>query len=193
MARKRDRWTRERANRVRPTSQAPKDGWLLTELAQLTEIPASTVRYYVQQRLLRPIEFRGTATRYSRRELMMLLGLHRLEVEGDLTLIERKRRLEERTEQELEQLIGSGPIPDQAAVALGFELTGPTPPDDNSSRDVLVPKLGCDLVETWQRIALLPGLELMLRADAQPVAQAAAQRICSEYSSRSGDGRHGLE
>jgi hypothetical protein len=39
----------------------------------------------------------------------------------------------------------------------------------------------CAGVEHWQRIALLPGLELMLRADARQPASLAAQRIVDEY------------
>jgi len=35
--------------------------------------------------------------------------------------------------------------------------------------------------EFWQRITLLPGLELFLRADAPEAARSAAQRICDEY------------
>jgi hypothetical protein len=34
---------------------------------------------------------------------------------------------------------------------------------------------------TWQRVCLLPGLELMIAADASPVVLSAARRICEEY------------
>lgn len=193
MVRKRDRWTRERAKRVRPTSQAPEEGWLLTELAQLTGIPVSTVQYYVRLHLLRPLQFRGTATRYPRRELLTLLGLRQLEGDRDSTLIERKRRLDKLTEPELEQLIDSGSITEQARAALSLESAGLNPLEDKFLRDDRAHELGLDTMETWHRIALLPGLELMLRTDAKPVVQAVAQRICNEYSSRDRDGQHGPE
>ncbi|HMA93881.1 MAG TPA: MerR family transcriptional regulator, partial [Polyangiaceae bacterium] len=184
---------RERAKRVRPTSQAPEEGWLLTELAQLTGIPVSTVQYYVRLHLLRPLQFRGTATRYPRRELLTLLGLRQLEANRDSTLTERKRRLDKLTEPELENLIDSGSITEQARAALSLESAGLHPLDDKSLRNDPAHELGGDTIETWQRISLLPGLELMLRADAKPVVQAVAQRICSEYSTRDRDEQHGLE
>jgi hypothetical protein len=34
---------------------------------------------------------------------------------------------------------------------------------------------------TWQRIALLPGLELLIDAAASPAVRRAAQSICAEY------------
>jgi DNA-binding transcriptional MerR regulator len=66
----------------------------LAELAQLTELSETTIRYYVQQRLIRPIERRGTATRYERRELLRLLGFTRLKHDvPDLSRARLQRRL----------------------------------------------------------------------------------------------------
>lgn len=42
-------------------------------------------------------------------------------------------------------------------------------------------ELGGATVEHWERIPLLPGLDLMLRSDAKEPARAVAQRICNEY------------
>ena len=36
--------------------------------------------------------------------------------------------------------------------------------------------------ERWERIALLPGLDLIVRADAKEPARLVAQRICEAYS-----------
>jgi hypothetical protein len=36
-------------------------------------------------------------------------------------------------------------------------------------------------IESWQRLELLPGLELLLRPSASPAAVRAAQAICREY------------
>jgi len=38
--------------------------------------------------------------------------------------------------------------------------------------------------ERWERIALLPGLDLIVRADAREPARLVAQRICEVYSVR---------
>jgi hypothetical protein len=67
----------------------------------------------------------------------------------------------------------------------GIDVTlAPTPvaltPAHASARSSPVEK-GLGAGESWQRIALLPGLELLLRADAKEAARSAAQRICEEY------------
>jgi hypothetical protein len=39
-------------------------------------------------------------------------------------------------------------------------------------------------LETWQRVRLLPGLELMVRSDASPAVRRAAQSIYDDYVGR---------
>lgn len=174
--RKRGQWTRSRAKRGRPKTPAPTTGWLLAELAALTEIPITTVRHYVVHRLLRPGEFRGTLTRYQRRELLRLVAIRRLKAEQDLTLDEIRRKFEELGEASLEEWIRSGPLSPTVAAALGIELPPVVPVTAGT-----VGAFASSAIEHWQRITLLPGLELMLRSDAKPAAVSAAQRICEEY------------
>ena len=81
--------TRQRQKRTRPKTPAPTNSWPLAELAQLTGLPETTVRYYVANKLIRPIQVRGTATRYGRHDLMLLLGIARLRTDDTLTLTER--------------------------------------------------------------------------------------------------------
>jgi DNA-binding transcriptional MerR regulator len=182
MVRKHDAWTKMMANRRRrrPKTPAPKNGWLLGELAQLTGLSETTVRYYVQQKLLRPIERRGTATRYDRRELLRLVAFLRLRVDGKLTLEEKKRNLDSMGDEAVERWLREGPVPAAAAKALGFEAA---PPAASNGASLAVPQLGLQGVPTegWQRITLLPGLELHVRSDAKGAARLAAQRICEEY------------
>ena len=82
MVRKRDRYTRLTAKRTRPALPGPTDGWVIAELARIARVPLRTLRYYVQLNLLAPSEFRGTATRYQRRELLRLFGILRLKSEA---------------------------------------------------------------------------------------------------------------
>jgi DNA-binding transcriptional MerR regulator len=179
MVRKHYAWTKAKAKerRRRPKTPAPKNGWLLSELAQLTGLSETTIRYYVQQRLIRPIERRGTATRYERRELLRLLGLMRLRPDFDSTLQEKKRSLESMGDEKLEQWLRSGPLPQAAARALGFEaaMTNANP---TAALELEHGQVGA---EQWRRIPLLPGLELMLRVDAKEPARTAAQRIIDDY------------
>jgi DNA-binding transcriptional MerR regulator len=166
--------------RRRLKTPAPKNGWLLSELAQLTGLSETTVRYYVQQKLLRPIERRGTATRYDRRELLRLVAFIRLRVDGKLTLEEKKRNLDSMGDEAVERWLRSEPVPSAAAKALGFEVA---PPARAAAAPAPEPQSGLPgtAVEGWQRITLLPGLELHLRTDAKGAARLAAQRICEEY------------
>jgi hypothetical protein len=78
----------------RPKTPAPKNGWVRSELARLTGLHESTVHYYINRHFIRPIERRGTASRYARRDLMCLLGLMRLKTEGEATLAQNKRKLD---------------------------------------------------------------------------------------------------
>jgi DNA-binding transcriptional MerR regulator len=182
MVRKHYWQTKERARyrRWRPKTPAPKHGWLLAELAELAQTPASTVRYYVQQRLLRPIERRGTATRYERREFLRLLAFLRLKSDDTLTLAEKKRKLEAMGDEKIEQWLRSGPLPEKAAQALGLDATMGTPATALQARDVIIDTAHV-VLERWQRITLLPGLDLMLNEDAKQAARITAQRIIAEY------------
>jgi DNA-binding transcriptional MerR regulator len=186
MVRKRDRYTRARAKRSRPHTPAPKSGWLIAELAELSATPIRRLRYYVEQRLLRPSEFRGTATRYQRRELLRLFAILRLRSEARLTLSEIRQRLDALSEPELEAWLLTRPLPAAIAALLGASSTStattqaagsPLSGAAAASKEAVA----APLIETWQRIALGPGLELMVRSDASPELRSAAHRICADY------------
>ena len=182
----------------RPKTPAPKNGWLLSELARLTELPETTIRYYLQLRIIEPIEIRGTATRYGRRCLLRVLGILRLKSEEDSTIAEKKRKLDAMGPEQLERWLCSGSLPHAAAVALGLDsvLAAPPPlaldaPASESSATahsaVLTPTppaRECEraAAECWERIELLPGLDLVVRADAREPARLIARQICEVYS-----------
>jgi DNA-binding transcriptional MerR regulator len=182
----------------RPKTPAPKNGWLLSELAQLTELPETTVRYYLQRRFIEPIEIRGTASRYDRRGFLRVLGIMRLKGEADSTLAEKKRKLDAMGQEELERWLCSGPLPPAAAAALGLESVLSAQPQRSTSvpgfassanaySTVLTTtqsaqELERAAAERWERIALLPGLDLIVRANAREPARLVAQRICEVYS-----------
>lgn len=196
MVRKHSWANQQRMTRTRPKTPAPKGGWLLTELARLTELPESTLRYYGAQKLIRPIQRRGTVTRYARHELMLLLGLARMKSDATSTLADKKRKLEAMSTVELEQWLREGPLPEQAAQALGLEIApvrsvtsvAPDIGDFDDPSSIAWRHLQDARFEHWQRIPLLPGLDLMLRADASRAARVAAQSIY-EQMSRQRDGK----
>lgn len=184
MVRKRDAYTRRRSKRTRPKTPAPKNGWRIAELSQLCQVPVRRLRHYVGLALLEPLEFRGTATRYPRRALLRLLATLRLRAESRFELAEIKRRLDALGDNELAAWLQSGPLPPAAAAALGL---GAQPPAAVSGADSAHSNRG-DLASrtTWERIVLLPGLELMIHSEASPVVRRAAQSICTEFVGGSG-------
>ncbi len=188
MVRKRSRYTRARAKRRRPKTPAPRDGWLIAELAELSKVSIRTLRSYVSRGLLRHTEFRGTLTRYPRSELVRLLGVLRLRAESKETLSAIKRRLDAQSEVELEAWLRTAPLSSALEAALGiarhdespFDAAlepAPGPWETPSSRDAARSSSAKLAVETWQSIQLLPGLALILSADASPAAWRLAQTI----------------
>jgi DNA-binding transcriptional MerR regulator len=191
MMRKRDAYTRARAKRSRPKTPAPQTGWRIAELASISHVPLRTLRYYIARRLLVPTEFRGVATRYQRPELMRLLGILRMQTELRLSLSEIDRRLRALGDQRLEDWLRSGPLPPDAAAALGFSLSvaaantisTPTPSGNPS------PELALDAarhsITTWQRLEIAPGVELLVSTAASSSSVLVANKIYETFVGRS--------
>lgn len=178
--RKRDRYTRARAKRTRPKTPAPKTGWLIRQLSQLTQVSVRTLRNYVSKGLLTPTELRGTITRYQRRELLRLVLVLRARQGTKLTLAEIKADLDQLTDAELEARVRAASVPIAIAAALDISAEPAVAPDPNDEL-ALEGQPWSSALENWQRVRLLPGLELLLGPDASPAAVRAAHRICSEY------------
>jgi DNA-binding transcriptional MerR regulator len=184
MVRKRSYFTRARAKRSRPKTPAPKTGWVIAELARLAELPQRRVRYYLEHELITPSEFRGTATRYQRRELMRLLGVVRLRADTRAKLADIKRRLDVLGERELEAWLRTQPLPLTAAAALGLSAASTNAPRAaTQAAGASTPSIAgfARQASTWRRVCLLPGLELAIAADASPAVVRAAQQICEAY------------
>jgi len=72
--RKRSRWDRARdLIRKRPRTPVPTAGWTIRELSAMTGVTVRTLRNYVSAGLITPMELRGNATRYQRKDLMELI------------------------------------------------------------------------------------------------------------------------
>ncbi len=150
--------------RKRPKGPPPTDGWLLPDLAKLADIAPRAVRYYLQRGLLTRPTFRGTATRYGREQLLRLIAIRRFREKEQLDLATIKRRLGAMTTAELEAFataeLPPGPLTD--ALGLATESTATAAPLDRADGIT---------GEPWERIGLLPGLELMVKADASPLVR----------------------
>jgi DNA-binding transcriptional MerR regulator len=182
--RKRSKHTRAYAKRTRPKTPAPKEGWVIGELSGFTGVPVRTLRNYVTQGLLRPLEFRGTATRYPRRELLRLLKFLQLKAESrrKLILSKVKRQLDALGEPELEASLSSQRLSPELAAALALGSRAPVAVERSSPFQARTePSSPETTVETWRRIQLLPGLELMVSSKASPAARNVAERLHAEY------------
>ena len=151
----------------------------LTELADRSGTTARTVRYYIQQGLLRS-PGAGSTARYDEGHLTRLQAIRRLQREH-LPLAEIRRRLEGASDEEVDT-ITSAHAPDRAS-ALHYvrsllrhdEPAGESPPPAPSLAAPM-PRLASRVAEAppdayaskpdrsqWERIALTPDVELHIR------------------------------
>jgi hypothetical protein len=99
--------------------------------------------------------------------------------ETKLRWSELKRQLDRYDEGKLEAWLAGGALPPAAAAALSMAAApGVVPAAEQTagSLDQWQAQL-----QTWRRIELLPGLELLVAAHATPAALRAAQLLCAEY------------
>jgi DNA-binding transcriptional MerR regulator len=194
MVRKHFSWTRQRSKRSRPKTPAPKTGWVISELSRLSELSVRTIRYYVERGLIRPLEIRGTATRYQRVELLRLLAIPILRAGKRRSVDELKREFERLGESELEKIVITGKTSPEAATALGLSVqnvvsTSAVEDARNvrgelrlaQSNAALGTAIELGASETWHYVRLLPGLDLRVSANASPAVRNAAKRILDEY------------
>jgi len=175
--RRRSRWDRTRdLRRNRPRTPAPTVGWVIRELSAMTGVSVRTLRNYVSAGLITPTELRGNATRYQRKDLMRLLIVIRERKETKLTLAEMKTKLDAADESTLDAWVRERPLPLLAAAALGILQEPVVTPANAPPASPIHPQ-----AETWQRVQLLPGLELLLGPNASPAATRAAAKIASEF------------
>jgi DNA-binding transcriptional MerR regulator len=178
MTRKRNRYTRARDRGRRPKHPAPREGFLVADVARLTNVPVRTLRDYVRRGLLHYSERRGTITRYPRSEVVRLLGALRLKRLNKGTWVEIKRRLDTMSPLDLEQWLVEQGLAPRVATELGIAPLAKVPEPEPSARSMLsIERANAH----WQRTELLPGLELLLSVSASPAVKRAAQRIIDEH------------
>lgn len=195
MVRKHSAWARSRMTRSRPKTPAPKTGWVISELSQLTGMSVRRLRDYVARDLITPMERRGTATRYQRGQLVRLIAIKRLRTEEELDLAQIKRRMDAMGERELEAWILTAQLPEAVLTALEVGTGGASARSSDGSAGVPAAhaadgaapshaegqRAGNAAQTTWHHVELLPGLVLQVSANASPAVKSAAKRICDEY------------
>jgi len=181
MVRKRTPYTRARDRRRRPKHPAPRDGFLLSDVARLTNVPVRTLRDYVRRGLLHYSERRGTVTRYPRNEVLRLLGAIRLKSQTKAKWAAVKGQLDTFSAPELERWLVEQGLRPEIAVELGIAPLAVSVAPRPEALDAHSTERAVTL---WQRTELLPGLELLLDARADAAAREAAQRIIDELARR---------
>ncbi|HVY45953.1 MAG TPA: MerR family transcriptional regulator [Minicystis sp.] len=152
-----NRYLRPR-KRGRRKKRPPPEGVTVAELAAQVRITPRAVRYYVERGLLPAPEFRGSRTRYGKDHLARLFAIVAMRRERlDLDAI--GRRLATLTPAELEAYLPAPPAPPPTPGALA-------PPPAPTYASV-----------GWAHVALLPGVELLVREGASPAVRKIVQEI----------------
>ncbi len=141
----------------------------LDELAREADVAPRTVRYYVQRGLLPAPAFRGKDTTYNHEHLLRLRAIKRLQQEA-MPLDAIQARLALLSLAEIERLAQG--LPEKTPQGRGGPYRSPPPTRSFVS-------------ERWERILLLPGLELHLRESAGAEARRLADEIQAQYGSSS--------
>lgn len=194
MPRKRSAYTRARAKRTRPKTPAPTEGFLIHDLARLTAVPVRMLRGYLERGLFRHSEFRGTLTRYPRRQVLRLVAALQLKAQTRATWQNIKRKLDTASEPDLERWLAQQVLEPAVADALGMKLVTPSVAANAagarsnlelivsaSSEGGEIERFGAD----GERVVILPGLELSLSATATPSVRTAALRMLATLAASS--------
>jgi DNA-binding transcriptional MerR regulator len=138
--------------------------YTMEELTSITGVTPRTLRYWSARGWVPAPVFRGRGTRYSREQLVRAAAVATLRRQG-ITFAEIRRRLATATLSDLEAFVPPPPV---------APVVEPPPP-----APVNYP------ARTWQRITLVPGLELHVDLAGGPVLQRLAQAIHDHYAARS--------
>ncbi len=146
----------------------------IQDLMKATGLTRRVIRFYVQRELLPPAEGRGPGTNYGEEHLVRLRAVRRLRAER-LNVAQIRARLAKLSPAEIAQLGAPGAGEGGSPGARGALTSGPAGRAGQ-------PTGHFPGAECWERIALLPGLELHFRSDAGPLVLRTADEIRSRYS-----------
>jgi DNA-binding transcriptional MerR regulator len=137
----------------------PKDGYTIGEIAEEAGVSERTIRYWYKQGLFVPPPFAGPGTRYLREHRLRILSIQKLREEG-LKLPQIRRQLAAMSLGEMEALLAPPPPAVRAP-----------PPEPTYA------------AERWERIVLVPGLELFVSGSGGPILRRMAQQIVDHFGS----------
>jgi DNA-binding transcriptional MerR regulator len=149
----------------------------LDELARAADVAARTIRYYVQRGLIPAPAFHGKDTTYGPEHLARLRAIKRLQ-QAHLPLDAIQARLAAATDAELSR------IAEAEVVELALPpAEPPSLPRRGRAAPADEPARAAD-VSRWERIELLPGLELHVREGASAEARKLAETFMTQAATR---------
>ncbi|MFO0609804.1 MAG: helix-turn-helix domain-containing protein [Polyangiales bacterium] len=127
-------------------------------LAKAVGLRVPTIHHYLQQGLLPHPPRRGPATAYTEEHLLRLRAVRKMRMRG-LTLARIKAKLTAMSLDQVRAMVEPPPPPAPVAPSASVDPAA----------------------ERWERATLVPGLELMVRADAGPLVLRLAREIMATY------------
>lgn len=162
--------------------------YTLGELVSAAGISVRTARYYLEHRVLPAAVMRGRNTTYTEEHLICLNAIRRLRAVEHLQLDAISKRLSTLSPEEIRAL-AEGPREDRPGVPTVAipPVDGPAPatqanPDLSAVviREATPNQVGSG-GQVWERIELLPGLELHVKRESGALVQRLAREIRKQY------------
>jgi DNA-binding transcriptional MerR regulator len=136
------------------------------EVLRLTGLTVRAIRHYVQVKLVTGAKARGPATVYTREQLVRLQVIALLRRRDRLSIPKIRKRIATLSLPELEAMLPKA---------------APPPP-----RPATVEPLAAS-AQRFDRVELVPGLELCVRTNAGPLVQRLAREIVASYGTDAAD------
>lgn len=143
----------------------------IRDLMTATGLTRRAIRYYAKRRLLPAATGRGSGANYGEEHLLRLRAIQRLQRER-LSLAQIRARLAKLSPAELAEL----------AATEGGTSIEPRQAKGASGSSPAVQSGHFPGAERWERIALLPGLELHVQSTGGPLVLRTAEEIRQRYS-----------
>lgn len=148
----------------------------IRQLAELTGTTVRTLRRWVHVGAISSTDFRGPATSYGARHVDEARAIKRLLGEN-FSLEEIRARLTRLSDDELARLVQPEPVA-AAPSAVAVAVTPPAGPLEPALGDSEVSRV----VERWEHVTLLPGLQLLVRSDGGALVRRIAEEIVARYA-----------
>lgn len=157
-----------------PRSNEPDPPYTLAQVAAAAGISPRTARFWAKQRLLGTARFRGPATRYSREHLVTACAIAVLREQG-LRYRQIQQRLAKLHNQQRKADIEAIAAPKLAV----FDAPAAPPATPTAAPEAgwTAPPDPSYPAERWERLVLLPGLEVHVNPAGGPVLRRIAQQI----------------